>query len=229
MIDVHTHILPGVDDGSPNMEESLKIIKNGIAEGIKGFILTPHIRDDSDWEKIDIIKKCFSDLKNECSANGLDVHLILGAEFLINPNLPDRLKVNREFAFGGDRRYVLVELPFSQFPVYAEDVIYKLLISGVVPIIAHPERYSYLKEEQIKKWIESGIMMQLNAGSLNRKYGFMTKWTAKKLLKGGYINLLGSDVHSASDKYCSFNKAVDTVGRMTNVDRILRTAETLIQ
>jgi len=85
MIDIHAHILPGVDDGASNMEEALKILEKGRSEGVKTFVLTPHIRDDSDWGKIDYIKETFISLNRECMQRGFDVKLILGAELSITP------------------------------------------------------------------------------------------------------------------------------------------------
>jgi len=86
MIDIHAHILPGVDDGASDMEESTKILEKGRSEGIKTFVLIPHIRDDSDWNKIDYIKETFIYINEECMERCLDVKLILGAELLLTPD-----------------------------------------------------------------------------------------------------------------------------------------------
>lgn len=201
MIDIHTHILPGVDDGPSDMEESLEILKKGMKAGIKTFVLTPHIRDDSDWNKIDRIKEAFSQLKRECAARGLDAQLILGAELLLIPSLPEKVIDNTSVIINGKGRYVLVELPFSQMPIYTEDVLFKLMVLRIVPIIAHPERYDYINGEGdvIKKWVDNGVMMQVNTGSLSGQYGIRVKRFARNLLKKGLVHFLGSDVHSLDD------------------------------
>ena len=149
MIDIHTHILPGVDDGASDMEESIKILEKGRSEGIKTFVLTPHIRDNSDWNKINYIKETFISLNEECMGRGLDVKLILGAELFLTPDLPDRLKDNTIVTINGSGRYVLVELPFYQMPIYTDDVLFNLLIENFIPIIAHPERYVYLNGKMV--------------------------------------------------------------------------------
>lgn len=200
MIDIHTHILPGVDDGPSDMEESLEILKKGMKAGIKTFVLTPHIRDDS-WNKIDRVKEAFSRLKRECAARGLDAQLILGAELLLIPSLPEKVIDNTSVIINGKGRYVLVELPFSQMPIYTEDVLFKLMVLRIVPIIAHPERYDYINGEGdvIKKWVDNGVMMQVNTGSLSGQYGIRVKRFARNLLKKGLVHFLGSDVHSLDD------------------------------
>ena len=228
MIDIHTHILPGVDDGASDMEESIKILEGGVRKGIKTFVLTPHIRDNSDWNKIDYIKKTFVSLNKECMERGLDVKLILGAELFLTPDLPDRLKDNTIVTINGSGRYVLVELPFYQMPIYTNDVLFKLVLEEFIPIIAHPERYLYLKgkDEIIKKWLENGIMIQINTGSLNGQYGGKVKRSAKNFLKNGFVHLLGSDVHFFEDNHCFFSEAIEVASRITGKDKIVQMVET---
>jgi protein-tyrosine phosphatase len=199
VIDIHTHILPGVDDGAADIEESIRIIENGKSAGINTFILTPHIRNDNDWSRIDQIRETYLTLKQECSDRGLSVRLILAAEISITPDLPDMLKKNPLVTI--NEKYVLVELPFTQLPIYTEEILYKLSLN-YTPIIAHPERYMYLigKTDLIQKWVEKGIMMQINTGSLEGQYGIRVKWLAKKLLKLGLVHFVASDVHSGHRK-----------------------------
>lgn len=227
MTDIHTHILPGVDDGPSDMEESLKIIEKGMKAGIKTFVLTPHIRDDSDWNKIDRIKEAFSLLKRECAVRGLDAQLVLGAELFLIPSLPEKIMDNTSVIINGKGRYVLIELPFSQMPIYTEDVLFKLMMIKIVPIIAHPERYAYINggSEILKKWVDNGIMLQVNTGSLNGRYGIRAKRSAKRLLKNGLVHLLGSDVHSL-DENPSFSKALEIVSRIIGKDKTVQIDET---
>ena len=202
MIDIHTHILPKVDDGASDVEESIRIIKSGIREGIKTFVLTPHIRRNSDWNRVDHIKDTFISLEKECTTKCLDVRLILGGEVLLTPSLPDRLTQNTEIIIDNNhKKYVLLELPFLQLPVYAEDVMYELLMREITPIIAHPERHLYLKNsfDRIEKWVEGGMKLQVNSGSLNGKYGTNVRRFAKKLIKRGLVHFIGSDVHAIDD------------------------------
>ena len=213
MIDIHTHILPSVDDGASHLEQAIEIIKRGMQEGITAFVLTPHIREDADWKMLDYIKETFILLKNECIQRGICTRLILGAEVSLHPDLPERLKKINLTINGG--RYILVELPFSQLPIYAENVIFQLMVEGFVPIIAHLERYAYLKgnDRVLRHWKDNGVMFQMNAGSLSGKYGLRTKLFAKRLLAADFVHFLGSDAHSVDDMGY-FRKGFDVITRM---------------
>ncbi len=214
MIDVHTHILPHVDDGAADTEEAIRILKKGLAEGIKTFLLTPHIKNDIDWSKIDYIKETFVTLKNECAKRELGVELILGAEISITPDLPDKIKHNPLIII--NERYALIELPFFQLPIYAENVLFKLLVKNIIPIIVHPERYMYLKGKSgfIRKWVDNGIMIQMNTGSLAGLYGMRVKKSAKKLLKAGLVHLIGSDIHADNRETYGFRQGVESIRKI---------------
>lgn len=202
MMDLHTHILPGVDDGVSDIEESIGIIEEGIENGISTFILTPHIRGEADWKKMDHIKEAFNSLKKECEERKIDVVLILGAEILLTPELPDKLKDNTDVVIRNCKNnYLLIELPFYQLPIYTEDVLYELLLKRYIPIMAHPERYVYLETrlQYIKKWVKNGVKLQMNSGSLQGKYGARVNSFARRLLKKGLIHYIGSDTHSPNN------------------------------
>ena len=220
MIDTHTHILPSIDDGPSNMEESLKIIKKGIKEGITTFVVTPHIRDKTDWNRIGYIKETFDGLKRECKVKGLSIHLLLGAEILLSPEIPKRLMENPEVIIDNcTKKYVLIELPFLQLPIYTEDVLYELLIGEYTPIIAHPERHLYLKSriKMIERWVENGVKLQVNTSSLNGSYGKSVNRFAKKLLKKKLVHFMGSDVHSI-DNFKTFRRGIMLASELANVD-----------
>lgn len=211
MLDIHTHILPGVDDGPSGMEESVRIIEKGMGCGIKIFVLTPHIKDDSDWKKIGRINEAFSLLKNECETRRLDVRLVPGAELFLTSSLPERVEDNATTIISGAKKYALVELPFYQLPVYTEDVLFRMLVKKIIPVIAHPERCVYVdgKGGFLKNWIGNGIMAQVNSGSLDGQYGARVKGVAMRLIKNRFVHFLGSDVHSINDGFSSFSKAIN--------------------
>ncbi|MBI5644257.1 MAG: histidinol-phosphatase [Deltaproteobacteria bacterium] len=208
MIDMHTHILPGVDDGPASVEESILMIQKGVAEGIKTFVLTPHYRDDADWSRVDSVAAAYDSLKHMCRERGIEADLILGGEVHICEGLAQKLKENPLATLGGRGSYVLVELPFTQLPVYTSDVLFRLLTARYIPVIAHPERCLYLEGnlKLINKWVEDGILLQMNTGSLNDRYGQAVKKLARKLLKDGLVHFWGSDVHSIRDEF-NFDKA----------------------
>lgn len=215
-IDIHTHILHGIDDGAKDIEESLKIITKGIEEGISAFVLTPHLKEPSDWENLGYIKTRFETLKAECTKRHIDVSLTLGAELMITPDLPELVLKNPDVTFGGKRKYLLIELPFYQLPLYTDEVLFNLLSNGITPIIAHPERYLFIKKNSktLNSWVENGILFQMNAGSLTRRYGFFVKRKATWLLKNGFVHFLGSDIHAYSEKYSLLAHALSIVEKI---------------
>lgn len=202
MIDLHTHILPGVDDGPKDMQEALAVIENGVRNGVTTFALTPHLKTESDWERIDAIRETFLTFKREVDARATGAELVLGAEVLLTPWLPERINDCPSIAMNGGK-YILVEMPPHQLPIYADDVFYRLLLKDIVPVLAHPERYSFLNEAKVvlEKWVSNGVMLQINSGSLNGKFGFRTKWKAAGLIKSGLAHLIASDIHSSRERY----------------------------
>lgn len=150
--------------------------------------------------------------------------MILGAEILLSPIMTERLKENQSLIFRGEKQYVLIEFPFSQLPIYAEEVFYRLLTENIIYVIAHPERYLYLRKKDhiLSGWIENGVMCQLNTGSLNGKYGEKIKRFSKSTLKKGFIHFLGSDVHSVKDDYLPMSAAFRLASKYAGIKNGLR-------
>jgi len=219
MIDMHTHILPGVDDGPEDIEESIKILQKGRDEGIKTFVLTPHIRTDTDWANVSKLNETFLLFKDECKKRGIDVELILGAEVLLVPNIVERIRDNPSVTIGGDGKYILIELPFSHLPFYAENVLFNLLLKNIIPILSHIERYRYLKIDNIMRWVSNGILLQMNSGSLTGRYEWLIKRRAKKLLKKDTIHFLGSDVHGFDEGKSLFSHAIKIISGILGKER----------
>jgi len=216
MIDMHTHILPGIDDGPTKMEESINIVEMAIREGLEAIVFTPHIREEKDWEKAQKIQDVFCELITECESRKYSINMVLGAEILIIPFLAERLKDNESMIIKGKRQYVLIEFPFGFLPIYTDQVLFDLVAVDVIPIIAHPERYLYLngKENLLAKWGDNGAMYQLNLGSLYGMYGRKVKSFGKKMLTKGFIDFLGSDTHSLYYNNFSLEKAFHLASKL---------------
>jgi protein-tyrosine phosphatase len=215
VVDFHTHILPGVDDGARNMEVSLEIINRGVRDGIETFVLTPHIRDASDLARLPHMRDLFAQLRDRCLREKIPAELVLGAEVLIFPSLPEHAGEDVHFSLGGPEKYILIELPFLQMPLYTDHVLHSLMVKDFTPVLAHPERYRYLhgKLDLIESWVDRGLKLQVNTGSLNGRYGWRIKWFAKKLVRKKLAHYFGSDAHNASDYAPSFCKTMDRASR----------------
>ncbi len=202
-IDIHSHILYGIDDGSKTLEESIEIIKQFEEMGFKEIIATPHYIENSKYqtnnkEKQELLKT----LKKSLKENNINVKLYLGNEVFVNDNMEEQLK-NEEIASLNKSKYLLIEFPMYQKTIKnINNIIYELRIKGIIPVIAHPERYEFVQTNPniVKELIEEGAILQSNYGSIIGIYGKQAKKTIKKLLKQDVISLLATDIHFPNNK-----------------------------
>ena len=198
MCDIHTHIIPLVDDGSSSIEESIELIKMEIKNGVTKIVCTPHQRDDF-FNKEEIINVFFK-LKEKVSS--LQVDLYLGAEVLYYDNIINDLHDNKILTMNNSN-YFLLEFPTTlEFDI--PSIVYEIITSGYIPIIAHIERYDYLKVEDyviIKKY---GGLISINSSSIR---GLFTSKKCKYLLKKGMCDFVCSDCHDSKNRLVSFKGA----------------------
>ena len=197
MIDIHSHILPCIDDGARSMLESINILSNASLNGVTDVILTPHYIDESiqvcnNKEKFDLLKK----LREEVNKNNININLYLGNEVFISNNVIDLLK-NREIYTLNGSRYLLMEFSMGYYPNEIDDVLDSLFKFGIIPVIAHPERYIYLYNniDFFKYLVDRGCLLQCNIGSLFGEYGKSAKKMVKLLLKNNLVSFFASDIH----------------------------------
>lgn len=205
MIDFHAHILPNIDDGSASMEESINLIKEAEQAGFTGIISTSHYLQNyyecDEKER----RRILAELANQVKVADAEAEmpkLYLGSEIYISTDIVELLKEGKASTIN-ETNYVLFELPMNSKPLFAKEVVYKLIENGYNPIIAHPERYSYVKEdiEFVRELKSMGALFQSNYGSVIGMYGSSAKKTLKKLLKEDLITFLGSDVHVVGQIY----------------------------
>ncbi len=206
MIDIHSHLLPGVDDGVKTFEESVEIIKNLSYRGVSDIIITPHYITETTWtsprQKNRLI---FAKLQERASE--IPVNLYLGNEIYIDRSI-DQLLKKYEISSLADSKFLLVELPISgEFDDY-ESILTDLLLKGYRVILAHPERYHTIQKNPkiIERLHENGVLFQCNLGSILGQYGHKPQKLVKKLAKANLIFCFGSDIHHIRD-YSEINKA----------------------
>lgn len=197
MIDIHSHILPYMDDGSKDMEMSLRIAEIYVNNGIEKVIATPHYIDGGGKKSNEELRIGLEALKKELARAGIPLEVYPGNEVYIKPDLLDDLEKGKISTLN-DSRYILIELPMNEIPIYVEDLIYELSIKGYVPIIAHPERYTKIIENPniLYRYISMGALAQLNLPSLEGFYGSRVKKAAEVLLNHKMIHFVGTDTHS---------------------------------
>ena len=226
MIDFHSHILPNIDDGSRSMEESINLIREATEAGFAGIISTSHYLQDyyecDEQER----RKLLEDIDDEASklSNNIGMQmskLYLGSEIYITTDMINLLEEKKASTIN-NTKYVLFELPMNSKPLFVKDVVYKLIEDGYRPIIAHPERYSYVKENIgfVKELKDMGTLFQSNYGSIIGMYGNSAKKTVKKLLKENLISFLGSDVHKTGQIYPKIPKILKKLNRWIPSDMV---------
>lgn len=197
MIDIHSHILPGVDDGAETLTDSVEILRELVAQGVTDVIATPHYVDETIYMSPRRENaRLLDELRQELSREGMEIKLHLGNEIYICGRIAELLKFNRISTLN-DSEYLLVELPMSgEYPGY-EDVMRDLMREGYKVVLAHPERYTTTQEDFgiLERLCEMGVLLQCNTGSFIRQYGKHAEKTAVQLAKRGMIFALGSDVH----------------------------------
>ena len=203
MRDIHSHIMYGIDDGASTKEESLSILKKAYDEGITDIVLTPHYINKSKYDCNNKKKqKILNELKKELKKDNIGINLYLGNEVMIDRDII-KLIEKEEISTINKSKYILVEFPMNSEEKDSINIMFELIRKGYLPILAHPERYSYVRKhpEKIDKYIEMGVLLQGNYLSLFGKYGKEAKKFLKKLLKQRKITILASDIHKERNKY----------------------------
>ena len=195
-IDIHSHLLPGIDDGATCIEDTVLLI-NGLQEiGFKKFVTTPHIMGDV-WKNTseEIAKKLLLTI-SDLNAINIDNRLKAAAEYMIDAEFWDLFKTEKLLCLKDN--YVLVEISYLNPPIQLYDILFELQVAGYQPVLAHPERYNFYHHPSLsdyKKLKNAGCLFQLNMLSTTGYYGERVAKTADLLLKNGLIDFIGSDVH----------------------------------
>lgn len=197
MVDIHTHVIPYVDDGSPNLEASLEMIKHEISIGVDTIICTPHHIYHRYEKSVEEIKKNFQLLKETVEKENLPVRLYLGQEICYT-HREDTIALLKEgnLLTLNNSNKVLLEFSFTREPEDLLDIIYNFGVNGYEVIIAHVERYEWITYQKVEELKMEGAKIQINSNSYLGMTSFKEKLFTKKLLKHGLVDYVASDTHS---------------------------------
>ncbi|MGZ5283227.1 MAG: tyrosine-protein phosphatase, partial [Bacteroidia bacterium] len=189
--------LPGIDDGSESFDESIEMIKVLAETGYKKFITTPHVMADFYRNTPESILPVLEKLRNVLKEQNIDITIEAAAEYNIDVNLEQQLEANNLLTFGGDKKYILVETSYLANAPNFDEVIFNLKIAGYQPILAHPERYTYMYDdfEKYRTIFGKGICFQINLASLAGYYSKEAKKIAERLIQEKMVNFVGTDIH----------------------------------
>lgn len=199
MFDIHCHLLPAVDDGAKNIGEAVAIVRASQRQGVRGIVATPHYLGGGHSASVEDILAAVDRLKETLTQSGLTVDVYPGMEAYLSPNLCKLLKKGDVITLNNNGRYILIELPFNEIPLYCEETLFLLAVEGIIPVIAHPERNQLICSDPdiLAQWVERGILVQINAGSLLGLFGGKAQRTAQLLLLRNLVHCVASDAHSA--------------------------------
>jgi protein-tyrosine phosphatase len=201
MIDLHTHVLPGVDDGPATISDSLEILADFVASGVRAVAATPHVRDDYPTTAA-VMERLVADLRREAQAHAIELDIMTGGEIALG-----RLSVTPtdelgRFVLGGSSRYLLVEFPYYGWPPNLAEQFGALRSAGFQTVLAHPERNAEVQAApgRLAPLVESGTLVQLTAASVSGTLGRRCQTTALRLLDLELAHLVGSDVHAPNGR-----------------------------
>lgn len=200
MIDIHCHILPGFDDGSSSLEESLAMIQMAVSSGVTGIVATPHFRgDQQSLALVDRLVQRYRLLYEAIEDSGLPLQLYPGAEILCMPQTIEMAQAG-QLPTLGNTGYLLTEFFFNESFDHMDEMLTGISEAGYIPVVAHPERYDAIQRDprRVIHWFRKGYIIQLNKGSILGAFGSRVQQAADWLLSAGLAHLIASDAHSAT-------------------------------
>ena len=219
MIDLHAHILPGIDDGPRTLEDAIEMARVARADGIAAIAATSHAGDRSFGWTREQYEAALASVRAVLSEAEIDLEIIPGCEALIDPALPAEVGKGQVRTLN-DGRFLLLELPFLQYPSYVERVVFDLQLAGVMPVLAHAERYRAIQEDpnRLIPLIERGVLVQVTAASVLGDFGERPRETAEILATHNLLHLLASDAHDARRRAPAMSEAARRLASWTSED-----------
>ena len=222
-VDMHSHLIPGIDDGSKSMEESIDLVRRLAGYGLEKIITTPHIMSEYYRNTPEIIKMGLEDLRKVVKQEGIFIEIDAAAEYYMDEIFLEKVKEGQPMLTFGDN-YILVETGFINKPQMLLDIIFHLEMAGYKPILAHPERYQYLimDKKLQEELFERKLLFQVNLLSFTGFYSKQVKDFAEVLVEKGVVALLGTDCHNPRylDMLETLTKHQKIYGKIQNLELI---------
>ena len=234
MIDIHCHILPGVDDGPTHLEESIAMAKAAVAEGIRLIIATPH-HDNGHYDnpRHTVLNKVNA-LNDVLRAESIGIEIVPGQEVRITGDLLTNYDAGKVLSLVDGRQYIMIELPSNHVPAYTKRILYDIQMEGLQPIIVHPERNLELvaSPQLLYEFVKNGALTQITAGSIAGVFGKKIKKFSLQLIEANLTHYVASDAHNLINRKFHMVQAFDEIEKRFGVDMVygfMDNAELLIQ
>jgi protein-tyrosine phosphatase len=218
MVDIHSHILPLIDDGSHSLEESIAMLQRSIASGVNAMVATPHLYPGCYTASTRDRDEMIAALQEEASRRELQIQILPGRECFFSLEIYQYEKDLSKLTIADGGRYLLIESPMQGIPQSVDEMILGLQANHVTPIIAHAERYLDVIEDanRLHKYIQQGCLIQINIGSLLGKYGKVIQRTAEVLLEHRMGHIVASDMHSRHS--IALGEGFDVLSKLVGID-----------
>lgn len=228
LVDIHVHILPGLDDGAKTRDDAIAMTAIAAKHGTSRIVATPHVdplRLRHGSRQVKTIKEEVDSLKESIASCGLSVQVMPGMEIAIAPDLVGYLDRGEVIPVADAGKYVLVEFPFQMIPSYAEEEIFNMAANGYIPIIAHPERNASVihNPNVLIPFLKAGALAHVNADSLTGREGQRPRKTAEILLSHGLAHIIASDGHSSTSRRPRLDLAFEIAASLMGKDEALKT------
>lgn len=230
MIDLHSHILPGVDDGPEDWDGALAMMALAEQAGTEILVATPHSHDF--WRASEpaylLVPRLVAEANVRARAAGLALEILIGQECHIGSDLVQELDEALWFTLGGSRT-VLMELPFNMWPPFTDRLIFDLQMAGYTVLLAHPERYHAVNEDpdRLLPLVERGVFLQVTSSSIMGRFGERPKRTARQLVEAGLAHVLASDAHTTRGRPPTLDEAAREIAGWTDEETVERLTVTV--
>lgn len=215
MIDIHSHILPGLDDGSCDLDESIAMAEEAVREGIATIIATPHHANGKYWNEAAQVRDAVSALREALASRNIPLNVVEGQEIRVYRDLLDDIQSGSAITLAGSP-YILLEFPSSRIPERVEDLIHELKLLGLTPIIAHPERNAEIasQPDKLLRFVQLGALSQVTSHSINGLFGKSVQECSVQLCRRNLVHFISSDAHNLSNRAFDLGAAYDAIAGM---------------
>ena len=227
MIDVHSHVLPNIDDGSRSVEETANMLKEAHKNGFSGIICTPHYFEGYYEVQKNQVKAIIDALNRNIEKQWHNFKLYQGNEIFLTNHFAEQIKKDRSSPMVNSG-YILFEFPINDKPINIVGLVNQITDYGFIPIFAHPERYRYIQDDLsiINTLMENGVLLQCNYGSIIGQYGRKAEIIIKKLLQNDMVSFLGTDAHRQSTIYSRIRECTNEIYKIIKGEQFKEITET---
>jgi len=221
MVDLHCHVLPGLDDGSESLEQSLEFCRVALVDGVETLVATPHQKPGVYANPPEAVHEKVVELRAALEESAIPVEIVEGAEVYCTPDLLTRIREKQVTTISTAGRYLLLEVSYQQAPVRIEDTIFQLKLAGVTPILAHPERIAYFVSdlERLEKLVRLGCLTQVTGAALLGGFGEKAREYSCKIMERNLVHIISSDAHDTLYRPPVLSRARDAAAEVVGFER----------